>query len=208
MPPQRPGPARITAASSPAGTSATYDSPVPAGSPGVSPFGRHVRRWRAIRRMSQLDLASAAGTTARHISFVETGRSRPGRELILRIGDALRVPLPERNILLAAAGFGASFPTRELGSQAMEPVNRVLAAVLRRRGGLPRLPGAGPRRPVCLPRPFGRGTHRAPAGIRGAALVPAAPGVPAGLFRGITSSPACYTGGGIPSRPFRRKEET
>lgn len=82
--------------------------------------------------MSQLDLASAAGTTARHISFVGTGRSRPGRELILRIGDALQVPLPERNTLLAAVGFAASFPTRELGSQAMEPVNRVLAAVLRR----------------------------------------------------------------------------
>jgi transcriptional regulator with XRE-family HTH domain len=82
--------------------------------------------------MSQLDLANAADTTARHISFVETGRSRPGRELILRIGAALRVPLPERNTLLAAAGFAPSFSAHELGSQAIEPVNRVLTAVLRR----------------------------------------------------------------------------
>lgn len=109
-----------------------YDSRVGAGPAGISPFGRHVRRWRAIRRMSQLDLAVAAGTTARHISFVKTGRSRPGRELILRIGAALRVPLPERNALLTAAGFAPSFPAHELGSQAMEPVNRVLTAVLRR----------------------------------------------------------------------------
>jgi transcriptional regulator with XRE-family HTH domain len=82
--------------------------------------------------MSQLDLAIAAGTTARHLSFVETGRSRPGRGLILRIGDALRVPLPERNTLLAAAGFAPAFPAHKLGSQAMEPVDRVLTAVLRR----------------------------------------------------------------------------
>jgi transcriptional regulator with XRE-family HTH domain len=60
--------------------------------------------------MSQLDLAIAAGTTARHVSFVETGRSRPGRELILRIGAALQVPLPERNTLLAAGGLRAVFP--------------------------------------------------------------------------------------------------
>jgi len=82
--------------------------------------------------MSKLDLAIAAGTTARHVSFVETGWSRPGKELILRIGAALRVPLPERNTLLAAAGFPPSFPAHEMGSQAMEPVNRVLTAVLRR----------------------------------------------------------------------------
>jgi len=60
--------------------------------------------------MSQLDLAIAASTTARHLSFVETGRSLPGKDLILRIADALRVPLPERNTLLAAAGFPRPFP--------------------------------------------------------------------------------------------------
>ncbi len=81
--------------------------------------------------MSQLDLAMAAGTTARHLSFVETGRSRPGKDLILRIADALRVPLPERNTLLAAAGFPPAFPSCDLGSQALGPVDRVLEKVLR-----------------------------------------------------------------------------
>jgi len=56
----------------------------------VSPFGHHVRRWRAIRRMSQLDLAAAA--TPRHLSVKETGRSRPGKDLILRIAEALTLP--------------------------------------------------------------------------------------------------------------------
>jgi transcriptional regulator with XRE-family HTH domain len=107
-----------------------YHSLMPADPPGVSPFGRQVRRWRAIRRMSQLDLAVAAGTTPRHLSFVETGRSRPRTDLILRIADALEVPLPERNTLLAAAGLPLVFPTHELGSHALEPVNRVLEKVL------------------------------------------------------------------------------
>ncbi len=79
--------------------------------------------------MSQLDLAVAAGTTARHLSFVETGRSRPGADLILRIADALRVPLPERNTLLAAAGLPPAFPAHDLGSPALESVDRVLEAV-------------------------------------------------------------------------------
>jgi transcriptional regulator with XRE-family HTH domain len=103
---------------------------MPAGQSPLSPVGRLIRRLRAVRRMSQLDLAVAAGTAARHLSFAETGGSRPGRELILRIGGALRVPLPDRNTLLVAAGFPAAFPAHHLGSQAMEPVGRVLEAVL------------------------------------------------------------------------------
>ena len=91
-----------------------YHSLMPADPSRVSPFGRQVRRWRAIRRMSQLDLAVAAGTTPRHLSFVETGRSRPRRDLILRIADALTVPLPERNTLLAAAGLPPAFPAHDL----------------------------------------------------------------------------------------------
>lgn len=81
--------------------------------------------------MSQLDLAIAAGTTARHLSFIETGRSRPGPDLVLRIGDALDMPLPERNALLAAAGLAPAFPARDLGSPEMESIDRVLDAVLR-----------------------------------------------------------------------------
>src|SRR5260370_25020620 len=96
----------------------------------VSPFGGHLRRWRGIRRMSQLDLAIAAGTTARHVSFVETGRSRPGMDLVLRIAEALRVPVPERNALPTAAGFAPARPPHEPRSPAMESVDRVLDAVL------------------------------------------------------------------------------
>jgi len=109
-----------------------YDSLMPASAAQVSPFGRHVRHWRAIRRMSQLDLAIAAGTTARHLSFIETGRSRPGKDLILRIGDALDLSLPDRNILFTAAGLPPAFPAHDLDSQALEPLGRVLDKVLRR----------------------------------------------------------------------------
>lgn len=103
---------------------------MPESSSRVSPFGRHLRRWRTLRRMSQLDLAVAAGTTARHLSFVETGRSRPGRDLVLRLGDALDLPLPDRNALLAAAGLPSAFPVHDLASQALEPVDKVLGKVL------------------------------------------------------------------------------
>src|SRR5215469_16580445 len=96
----------------------------------VSLVGRHIRHWRAVRRMSQLDLAIAAGTTARHLSFIETGRSRPGKDLILRIGQALDLSLPDRNTLLRAVGFQSAFPAHDLGSRALEPVDRVLDKVL------------------------------------------------------------------------------
>jgi transcriptional regulator with XRE-family HTH domain len=96
----------------------------------VSPFGRQLRRWRAMRRMSQLGLAAAAGTTPRYVSFVETGRSRPGRDLVLRMAEVLAVPLPERNALLAAAGLTPQFPEHELGSAQLAAVERVLAQVL------------------------------------------------------------------------------
>jgi transcriptional regulator with XRE-family HTH domain len=57
----------------------------------VSPFGARLRRWRAYRRLSQLDLATEVGSTARHLSFLETGRSRPSRQMVLRLGEALGV---------------------------------------------------------------------------------------------------------------------
>lgn len=98
--------------------------------PVLSPAGRVIRRWRAIRRMSQLDLAIAAGTTARHVSFVETGRSRPGPDVLLRIGEALDLPLAERNALLSAAGLLPVFPVSELGSADLAPVERALDHIL------------------------------------------------------------------------------
>ncbi len=58
----------------------------------TSPFGRGLRHWRRLRGVSQLDLASTAATTTRHVSFLETGRSRPSRQMVDRLGDALQIP--------------------------------------------------------------------------------------------------------------------
>jgi transcriptional regulator with XRE-family HTH domain len=95
-------------------------------------FGRQLRYWRAARGISQLDLAVAAGTTPRHVSFVETGRSRPGADLVLRIADVLALPVRERNQLLAAAGLPAAHPQHNLDEPAMRPVRDVIDLVLRR----------------------------------------------------------------------------
>jgi transcriptional regulator with XRE-family HTH domain len=97
----------------------------------LSPFGQQLRRWRDRRGTSQLELAAKAGTTARHISFVETGRSRPGRDLVLRLASALDVPIRERNGLLVSAGLAAEFPVYDLSDEPMLPVNNVLRMVLR-----------------------------------------------------------------------------
>jgi transcriptional regulator with XRE-family HTH domain len=77
-----------------------------------------------------LDLALKAGTTPRHISFIETGRSRPGRDIILRLCGVLDVPIRERNSLLMSAGLPAVFPAHDLADEAMRPIKRVLDRVL------------------------------------------------------------------------------
>lgn len=87
--------------------------------------------------MSQLALSHLAETTTRHLSFLETGRSRPGRELVLRLADALEIPLRERNALLAAAGFGAASPDLAYNSQEMRPIQRVVQQLLRQHEPFP-----------------------------------------------------------------------
>ncbi|MGW1891341.1 helix-turn-helix domain-containing protein [Streptomyces sp. NPDC002004] len=86
------------------------------GNKGVGPL---LRDWRMRRRVSQLELALRADSSARHISFVETGRSRPSEELILRLADHLDVPVRERNALLLAAGYAPRFPETSLDDPAM-----------------------------------------------------------------------------------------
>ena len=81
--------------------------------PGPSPVGRLLQHWRRVRRMSQLDLAVEAQVTPRHVSFVESGRARPSREMVLALAGALDVPLRERNQLLLAAGYAPLY--RETG---------------------------------------------------------------------------------------------
>ncbi|HSU12414.1 MAG TPA: helix-turn-helix transcriptional regulator [Pseudonocardia sp.] len=94
--------------------------------------GDLLRQWRRRRGLSQLALAGAAGVSARHLSFVETGRSRPSRAMLLRLGEHLDVPLRERNALLLAAGLAPVYPERRLDDPPMaavaDAVTRILAA--------------------------------------------------------------------------------
>ncbi len=95
--------------------------------PGAGPL---LRDWRARRRRSQLDLSLDAGVSARHLSFVETGRAAPSRELLLALAEALEVPLRERNAMLLAAGFAPSFPTTDLAGDQLRPVRDALQHLL------------------------------------------------------------------------------
>jgi transcriptional regulator with XRE-family HTH domain len=94
------------------------------------PFGVLLRRWRVSRRMTQIDLAEAADSSTRHLSYLETGRSRPSREIVLRFCEHLDVPLRDRNAMLLAAGFAPVFQERSLLEleQARVAIDRVLRA--------------------------------------------------------------------------------
>jgi transcriptional regulator with XRE-family HTH domain len=94
------------------------------------PVGTLLREWRERRRRTQLDLALDAGISARHLSFVETGRSRPGADIILRLADQLDVPFRERNALLLAAGHAPAFPDRSLEDPSMAPTREALELIL------------------------------------------------------------------------------
>ncbi|MEC9342682.1 MAG: helix-turn-helix domain-containing protein [Pseudomonadota bacterium] len=105
----------------------------------MAEFGGQLREWRKVRRMSQLDLAGEAGISTRHLSFLETGRSRPTEGMIARIGEALDLPVAERNALFASAGY-----TPRYGSAAgqdleglSEPVRQVVELILERHAPWP-----------------------------------------------------------------------
>lgn len=89
-------------------------------------FPKLLRQWRRFRRVSQLDLALASGVSQRHVSFLEVGRAKPSRSMILLLSEALDVPLRERNEWLGAAGFAPVFPARALEDPQMQ---QVLAAI-------------------------------------------------------------------------------
>jgi transcriptional regulator with XRE-family HTH domain len=93
-------------------------------------FGTMLRTWRATRRMSQLELASAAGVSSRHLSFIETGRARPSREMVVHLAEHLDVPLRERNSLLNAAGFAALYRETALSAPEMEQARAAIDLVL------------------------------------------------------------------------------
>jgi transcriptional regulator with XRE-family HTH domain len=93
-------------------------------------IGTLIRDWRMRRRMSQLDLAGEAEVSQRHLSFIESGRSRPSREMILHLAERLDVPLRQRNSLLRAAGFAPSFGERPLQDASLAPALDAVKRVL------------------------------------------------------------------------------
>ncbi|HEX7060877.1 MAG TPA: helix-turn-helix transcriptional regulator [Woeseiaceae bacterium] len=93
--------------------------------------GSLLRDWRAARRMSQLDLALEANVSPRHLSYLETGRSQPGRDLVARLADALDMPLRERNALLVAAGYAPEYRESALDTARMGPVRKAIEFIIR-----------------------------------------------------------------------------
>lgn len=93
--------------------------------------GELLREWRGRRRLTQMDLALEADVSPRHVSFIETGRSRPSSEMVLRLAEHLDVPLRERNALLLAAGYAPAFAQRGLDEPDMGPVRDTLDRILR-----------------------------------------------------------------------------
>jgi uncharacterized protein (TIGR03382 family) len=96
-----------------------------------APVGALLRAWRQRRRRSQLDLALDAEISQRHLSFVESGRATPSREMVLRLAEQLDVPLRERNELLLAAGYAPRYPERSLADPDMAAARSAVEAILR-----------------------------------------------------------------------------
>lgn len=94
------------------------------------PFARELLRWRTTRRVSQLELASRAGTTQRYVSFIERGRSVPGRAVVIRLAESLGLTLRERNALLLAAGYAPAFAESSLEAAELQPVREALDGIL------------------------------------------------------------------------------
>jgi transcriptional regulator with XRE-family HTH domain len=97
---------------------------------GQGRLGDALHGWRRRRRVSQLELALRARTTQRHVSFIESGRSVPGRAMILRLAEALEIPLRERNALLLAAGYAPVFPETSFEDPELAPVRDALNRIL------------------------------------------------------------------------------
>ena len=99
--------------------------------PAGTTIGDQLRGWRQLRRMSQMDLALEAEISTRHLSFIESGRSRPSREMVLRLAERLEVPLRARNALLLAAGHAPAYPERTLDDPALAAARRAIELLLK-----------------------------------------------------------------------------
>lgn len=95
-------------------------------------FGDLLRHWREVRKLSQLDLGLSANVSARHISFLETGRARPSRAMVLTLGGVLEVPRGSRNAMLNAAGFAPSYRARAMDEAEMGPITAALDWMMQR----------------------------------------------------------------------------
>lgn len=105
----------------------SYHKPMTAIHP---PVGDLLRVWRQRRRMSQLDLACEAEVSTRHLSFVETGRSVPSREMVLHLAERMEIPLRERNTLLVAAGYAPVYPEKPLADPAYSAARKAIDRIL------------------------------------------------------------------------------
>jgi transcriptional regulator with XRE-family HTH domain len=97
----------------------------------LRPVGDLLREWRQRRRMSQLDFSVEAEISSKHLSFLETGRSRPSREMLLKLAELLEVPLRERNTLLISAGFAPMFSERKLDDPSLQAARDAMEMVLK-----------------------------------------------------------------------------
>jgi len=97
----------------------------------AGPFAHDLRHWRRLRRWSQLDLALRADTTQRYLSYLEQGRSQPGRAMVVRLAESLQLSLRERNALLLSAGYAPVFDESGIDAPRLEPVRAALSSVLR-----------------------------------------------------------------------------
>lgn len=115
-------------------TASTFDSPAGGDTPAL---GDLLRAWRGMKKRSQLDLALDAGVSQRHLSFIESGRAHPSREMILQLSEALDMPLRERNRLLLAAGYAPVYQRRSLETADMAAVRQALDMMLRHHDPFP-----------------------------------------------------------------------
>ncbi len=120
-------------------TASTHPSSRPAPRNAPQPFGEHLRQWRQHRRLSQLDLADEAEISTRHLSFMETGRTNPSREMVLRLTERLDIPLRERNALLVAAGYAPMYRERPLSDPALASARQAVELILKSHEPFPAL---------------------------------------------------------------------
>lgn len=106
---------------------------------GVTAFGAQLRQWRQRRGRSQLDLALEADISQRHLSFLESGRAMPSREMLLHLAERLEIPLRDRNVMLLAAGFAPAFRARTLEDPSMSVVREAVSMVLKAHEPFPAL---------------------------------------------------------------------